>query len=335
MGITIRKIAKDLNLAVSTVSKAFSDSHEISAETKRKVLDYARKLDYVPNPYASSLKGRRSGNIAVVLPEVADSFFSIAINGIESVAQERGYHVMVYLTHEDKGKEKSIVRDFRSGRVDGVLISVSCGSEDISHFQDLISRKIPLVFFDRVSEESSSSKVVTDDFESGFNATEHLIERGCTRIAFLAMSRGLNIVDQRMSGYKKALIIHDQETKEENIISCPTDDEESLQIIRRLMGRGDRPDGIVASVEKLATQTYAVCNELDLRIPNDVKVIAFSSMQIAALLQPPLTTITQPAYEIGRAAATLLFRSLLKKGTEVDAERIVLPSVLIDRSSTR
>lgn len=334
MGVTIRRIAKDLNLAVSTVSKAFSDSHEISAETKQRVLEYAKKLDYVPNPYASSLKGRRSGNIAVVLPEVADSFFSIAINGIESVAQEKGYHVMVYLTHEDKDKEKLIIRNFKSGRVDGVLISVSCGADDMSHFQDLNARKIPLVFFDRICEDGVSPKVITNDFESGFDAAEHLIKRGCKQLAFLAMSRGLNIIDQRMSGFKKALTEHGLEMNEKNIVYCPTDDEGSRHIIHELMIRPDRPDGIIASVEKLATQTYAVCNTVGLNIPHDVKVIAFSSLQIASLLNPSLTTITQPAFEMGRTAATLLFKSLLKKGSPAHEERIVLPSSLIDRAST-
>jgi LacI family transcriptional regulator len=333
MGITIRRIAKDLNLAVSTVSKVFSDSHEISAETKQRVLEYAKKLDYVPNPYASSLKGRRSGNIAVVLPEVADSFFSLAINGIESVAQERGYHVMVYLTHEDKEKEKVIIRDFKSGRVDGVLISVSCGVTDVSHFRDLTARKIPLVFFDRVCEESDASKVVTDDFHSGFRATEHLINRGCKKITFLAMSRDLGIVDERLMGFKKALSDYGLTPNDEQVIYCSTVDEESRRTIRELLV-DDRPDGIVASVEKLATHTYSICNEIGINIPQDAKVIAFSSLQIASLLNPSLTTITQPAFEIGKSAATLLFKSLLKKGATVESERIVLPSSLIERAST-
>src|SRR3954467_13927754 len=118
MSVTIKKIANDLNLAVSTVSKALRDSHEISPETKKKVFEYAEKLNYLPNPYASSLKRRRTGNIAVVLPEVADSFFYTAINGIESIAREKGYHVLVYLTHDDLKREESIIREFRSGRVD-------------------------------------------------------------------------------------------------------------------------------------------------------------------------------------------------------------------------
>ena len=127
MAITIRKIANDLGLAVSTVSKALGDSYEISDETKKRVLAYAKKLDYVPNAYASSLKKRRTGNIAVVVPEVADSYFSTAINGIEAVAQVKGYHVIIYITHEDQIKEQSILRQFKSGRVDGVLLSASSG----------------------------------------------------------------------------------------------------------------------------------------------------------------------------------------------------------------
>src|SRR6187551_172627 len=144
MGITIKQIAADLNLAVSTVSKALRDSYEISAETKTRVFEYASRLNYVPNLYASSLKRHRSGNIAVVLPEVADSFFSSAIDGIEEVAQSRGYHVMVYLTHEDVRREQSIVHEFRSGRVDGVLMSVVANEATRDHLVELGDRDMPL-----------------------------------------------------------------------------------------------------------------------------------------------------------------------------------------------
>jgi LacI family transcriptional regulator len=137
MAVTIKKIAKDLNLAVSTVSKALRDSHEISAETKARVFEYAAKMDYSPNPYASSLKGRRSGNIAVIVPEVADSFFSDAINGIEEIAKGKGYHVMIYLSHEDEALEQSIIHDLRNGRVDGVLISVVASESKANNIQDL------------------------------------------------------------------------------------------------------------------------------------------------------------------------------------------------------
>jgi LacI family transcriptional regulator len=335
MSITIRKIAKDLRLAVSTVSKALRDSHEISVETKRRVFEYAQKVDYVPNLYASSLKKRKTGNIAVVLPEVADSFFSLAINGIESVAREKGYHVMVYLTHEDLMREESILRDFRSGRVDGVLISVSGGAESNSHIHDLCAKNIPLVFFDRVCEGIEAAKVLTDDFDSGYNATGHLISKGCKKIAFLAMSENLAIINHRQRGYEAALNAHGMQVNKNLLIYCNNNEADNHSLIYRILKRNDRPDGIVGSVEKLTTTVYTACNELSLRIPQDVKVIGFSSLHIASLLNPSLTTITQPAFEMGKTAARLLFEALEKKPQEAKAETIVIPSVLFERGSTQ
>ncbi len=335
MSVTIRQIATDLALAVSTVSKALRDSHEISPETKRRVFDYAKKLDYIPNLYASCLKNRKTGNIAVVLPEIADSFFSLAIDGIESVAQHKGYHVMVYLTHEDIRKEESILRDFRSGRVDGVLISVSCGADSNSHIHDLCSQHIPLVFFDRVCEHIQASKVVTNDFQSAYNATEHLINRGCNRIAFLAMSNKLAITNHRQKGYEEAMCRYDHPIDKNSVLNCKNDETENYSLIEGLMRGKDRPDGVVGSGEKLTTLVYTVCNDLNLRIPHDVKIVGFSSLEIASLLNPSLTTITQPAFDIGKTAATLLFNALEKKKGVMQQESITIPSVLFERQSTR
>ena len=275
--------------------------------------DYAQKLDYVPNLYASSLKKRKTSNIAVVLPEVADSFFSLAINGIESVAREKGYHVMVYLTHEDLKREESILRDFRSGRVDGVLISVSGGAESNSHIHDLCAKNVPLVFFDRVCEDIEAAKVLTDDFDSGYKATEHLISKGCKKVAFLAMSENLAIINHRQRGYEAALRDHGLPMNKNLLIYCNNNETDNHSLIYRILKREDRPDGMVGSVEKLSTTVYTVCNELNLRIPQDVKVIGFSSLQIASLLNPSMTTITQPAFEMGKTAARFLFEALEKK----------------------
>jgi LacI family transcriptional regulator len=333
MSITIKKIAADLKLAVSTVSKALGDSHEISNETKKRVLSYAKKLNYVPNTYASSLKKRRTGNIAVVVPEVADSYFSTAINGIEAIAQLKGYHVIIYITHEDQAKEESILREFRSGRVDGVLLSVSSGKNKNTHIHDFFQLKVPLVFFDRVCEEIETAKVLTDDLESGYCAAELLINKGCKQIGFLSMSKNLSIVSQRLTGYKKALGDHGIKLINENIVHCTNDESSNYTSIKKMLAGKSRPQGVVGSTEKLTTSLYTVCHELELRIPEDIKVIGFSSMSIAALLNPPLTTITQPAFEMGKTAATLLFRKLERKKSESE-ERIVIPSVLIERRST-
>jgi LacI family transcriptional regulator len=333
MGVTIKQIAADLNLAVSTVSKALRDSYEISPETKTRVFEYASRLNYMPNPYASSLKRRRSGNIAVVLPEVADSFFSSAIDGIEEVAQSRGYHVMVYLTHEDVVREQSIVHEFRNGRVDGVLMSVVANEATHDHLAELDERDMPLVFFDRVCEGIRSAQVVTDDFESGRNATQHLIDRGSRRLAFLSLAGDLAIMRLRREGYLQTLRDNGLDEQTNPVVYCTHSEPDNLALIRTLLQGEHRPDGIVGAVEKVATQTYAICHELNLSIPAQVRVVGFSHLQIAGLLNPSLTTITQPAFDMGKAAATLLFRRLEKK-TDLHNEKIVIPSVLVARQST-
>jgi LacI family transcriptional regulator len=330
MSVTIKKIAKDLDLAVSTVSKALRDSHEISAETKARVFEHAAKLDYIPNPYASSLKKGRSGNIAVVLPEVADSFFSAAINGIDSVAHEKGYHTMVYLTHEDIQREQSIVREFRNGRVDGVLMSIVANNAKYEHLRELCASDVPLVFFDRVCEDIPTASVITNDFESGYIAAQHLIEKGCKYMVFLSMPGELAIIKHRQNGYQQALQDHGMEPR---IIYCTDREDENIAIIDKLLTGEHKPDGIIGSIEKITIPVYTVCHSRNIPIPSAIKIIAFSHLQIAALLNPPLTTIAQPAFEMGKAAATILFKTLAKK-YDLKEEKIVIPSVLMMRAST-
>jgi len=332
--VNLKKLAGELNLSVSTVSKALMNSHEISAETKERVLLLAKQLNYVPNPYASSLRRKTSKTIAVVIPEVADSFFSIAINGIEAVAQDKGYHVLIYLTHESCLKEKAILNDFQSGRVDGILMSVTSETVDTTPIHELSAKGIPVIFFDRVCEEIETAKITTNDFESSYNATRHLIECGCRKIAFLSFSKSLSISSKRLEGYKQALIDNAIAFHEDDLIFCTNDDASNYTLLTTTLGQEKRPDGIIASVEKLTTTVYLACKELKLSIPGDVKVVSFSNLQSALILNPSLTTITQPAFDMGKTAAAILFKALEKPGFSLKKENYTIPSVLIVRDST-
>ncbi len=329
--MNLKQLAKELNLSISTVSKALRDSHEIGIATKSTVLAKAKELNYQVNPFASSLRKQKSKTIAVVIPDAANDFFGPVINGIESVAQEKGYHVLIYLTHEDMKKEVAIIKLLQNGRVDGIMMSLSEQTSDTAHLEEL--SEMPLVFFDRVADHMDVPKITTDDYNSGFHATQHLIQNGCKRIAFLSISPDLSISRMRMRGYREALKVNKIEHEENLVLYLNSEDEKT--IIRRLLKRKNRPDGIFASVEKLAILTYEVCEELNLRIPQDVKVICFSNSKTAALLNPSLTTIIQPAYEIGREAATILFKLVEKKRHHFLQERTVLNSTLIARNSTK
>jgi LacI family transcriptional regulator len=332
--ININELAKQLNLSKSTVSKALRDSYEISQETKRKVLELAQQLQYVPNPYASSLRRKKSNTIGVVIPEVADSFFSNAIKGIESVARDKGYHVLIYLTYENFEREKAILKDFTSGRVDGVLISVSSETPDTDHIREMMEKKIPLVFFDRVVEGLNTAKITTNDFESSYEAASHLIKKGCKRIAYLSVSKHLNIINKRMEGYKQALCDHSIKCFDHDVIECSNDNAENFFVLKKLLSAKNYPDGIIASVEKLTTPVYLACKDLHLNVPKHVKVIAFSNLETALILNPALTTIRQPAFEMGKTAAAIFFKAIEKKNFQLKTESIIIPSQLIEEEST-
>lgn len=308
-----------------------SDSYEISPATRQRVLDMARELNYKPNLYASGLRSQRSKTIAVIIPEILNNFFALAIDGIEEIAQQNGYHVLIYLTHENLVKEMATVQHLLNGRVDGVLMSVASETGNAGHLAELVGMKIPIVFFDRVCDDFKTFKVITNDRESGYNATRHLIERGCHDVAYLSISKNLSIDQKRMEGYLDAI---KQYGLQSHIVSCTQSDAENEQIISRAL-TGGIIDGVFASVEKLAISTYEVCHQLNINIPQQLKVVSFANLRIASLLKPSLTTITQPAFDIGKQAAIALFGTLKNNSVFTQTDELVLPSALVERESTR
>lgn len=331
--ITIKVLAKRLNLSTTTISKALKNSYEISEPTKQKVFQLASELNYTPNVYAGSLRTKKSLTLGVVIPEITDNFFAEAINGIETVAQEKGYHVLVYLTHENYEREKAMLKEFKGGRVDGILLSVSSETKDSTHIKQLMDENIPVVFFDRACDDITTAKITTNDFESGYNATCHLIDNGCMQPAILLVSQNLSISNERLEGYKQALKINQIKFKESHALLC-NEENNSLVAIKKLLQHKRRPDGIICSVDKLTIPVYLACKDLNLSIPADVKVISFSNNPSAVILNPSLSAIVQPAYDIGKAAATALFKALSKKKIELADESRVIFSTLVQRDST-
>jgi LacI family transcriptional regulator len=329
--IDLKKLAKELNLSIATVSKALRDSWEIKAETKQRVREMAEKLNYQPNPYASNLRKKKSQTIAVVIPEIANNFFALALDGIQVVAQKKGYHVLTYLTHESYENEISTIKHLTGGRVDGVVMSLCSETFDHQHLIRLKETGMPIVFFDRVAEITECPTVTTDDYESGYKATEHLIQQGCKIICYLSFSKHTSINHKRKQGYLDALVNNKMKN---SIIECTNEPETDNLILKKLLKKKNRPDGVFASVEKLAIATYHVCNEMKIKIPEDLKIISFSNLRTASLLRPSLSTITQPALEIGKEACELLFVKMGKKSFFNLKEHLVLKSSLIAREST-
>lgn len=334
--INIKYLAEKLKLAPSTVSRALNDSYEISQATKDKVIRLAKELNYEPNPYARSLREQKSKTIAVIIPERINNFFSQVIEGIEDITQPQGYHLLIYNTHEDVGLERKIISYLLNGRVDAIVMSVSSQTSEIDHLQTVYNKGLPIIFFDRICPQIPTTQYITNDFESGYKATEHLIGQGCKKILFLLLSKEISIGRERLRGYQEALIDNNLTFEESYIVQCSQQEEGNVDIISALLDGSDRADGILSSVEKLAIATYRAVNRLNLSMPDDVKLISFSNMKIADLLNPSLTTISQPAIEIGKECASQLMKKLTRKG-QPDLENVTksFPSKINVRASSK
>jgi LacI family transcriptional regulator len=333
--VNLKDLALELGVSISTVSKALRDSYEIGDITQKKIIDVAKKMGYSPNPYAGFLRNHKSKTIAIIAPELNNNFFIQAISGAEAIAQDKDYHILVYSTHENYEKEKSILHHLQNGRVDGVIMSIASTTKDFTHINELIQSGIPIIFFDRICHEIETIKITTDDFVGALNATEHLIQNGCKRIAYLSISDSLSIDYKRKQGYLEALNKYHLQETSVCIVQCTEDDKNNLKKIKQLLLSDKKIDGIFASVEKLALTTYHACSELDITIPEQVKVICFSNLATSSLLQPTLSTVTQPAFEMGKQAAKILFNYLEKKKKNIPNEHIVLKSQLIKRDSSQ
>jgi LacI family transcriptional regulator len=331
--INIKVLAKKLKLSTSTISRAFNGSSDINKDTRERILAFAREHNFLPNHYASNLRDKKSKTLAVIVPEIVNDFFAQAINGIEEVARKKGFYILLYRTDDIFEKEVSFVNYLNNGKADGIIMSVSGEANDHNYLRKLEQKNIPVVFFDRVYEDIDVSKVTTNDYDSSFAATEHLIETGCRRIAYLVINKSISIGKVRGQGYVDALEKHRIPFDDELVIDCSQDEKVNYSLIKTALEE-TRPDGVFSSVERLAFATYYVCNDMNISIPKDLKVISFSSLEIAPLLCPALSTVTQPAYEMGIKAATLLFDELENKIHKPPKKQIVLKSKLFIRKSS-
>jgi LacI family transcriptional regulator len=333
-GINMIQLAKELGLSVSTVSKALGDSHEISASTKKRVLELAKHYNYKPNPFASNLRKKKSKQIAVIIPDVVNNFFALAVDGIESVTMNKNYDTFIYLTHENLEREKAVLDHLESGLTSGLIISVCTGKEGYGHFQQFYENtKLPIVFFDRVPDLLQFPKVITNNYESTFESTIRLVKSGVKKPVFLTTEEPLYTSIERRRGFQAALVSQRIPFSDDMVIECSDDMDKNYLVIKRLLSNRKRPDGIFASIEKYAITTYQVCKELKINIPREVKIIGMNNLRTAALLNPSLSTLSQPAFEMGREAASLLIKMIEKKSYAAANDIIVLNNELTMRES--
>lgn len=333
--VTIKDIAKALNLSTSTVSRALRGSYEISAETKKQVLEYAEKINYRPNPIALSLKERRTRAIGVVVSEIANNFFSQAINGIESIAYNRGYHVIITQSHESMEREKVNVEHMASRGVDGLLVSLSSESVDISYLKELHEKGLPIVFFDRVTDEIETHKVIANNYLGAFHATEHLIYQDYKRIAHITSSPYLSISKERLQGYREALEKHGIPYQESLVKYCNHGGMIAGEVeaaLNDLFKAKQKPDALFTAGDRLTTVCFGLIKRMKQK--KEVGFTGFTNTQVADLFSPSLTVIQQPAFEIGQTAIELLIQMIESKRPITDFETRMLETNLIIRESS-
>lgn len=332
--ITIKDIARILGISPSTVSRALKDHPDINSDTKKAVNELANKLKYQPNAVALSLKNSRSNTIGIIIPEIVHYFFSSVISGIEDIASQRGYTVIICQSNESFDREVANAKALLSHRVDGILISVSKQTNTFNHFQNLQEGGIPLVFFDRIAPEINADQVIIDDIEASYDATRHLIENGCKRIAHFAGPQSLLIGRNRLQGYINALTEAGLPVDNRLIIQADTF-EKARNTVGLMLDSGIVPDGIFAVNDMTAIGAMQTIQKRGLRIPEDVSIVGFSDGYLSGVTDPHLSSVDQHGYEMGTMAAEMLFKRILSDEGEYIPEVKTLKANLIVRGSSQ
>lgn len=330
--VTLKDLARKLRLSVSTVSRALRDVQDINPETKRQVLALAQELNYEPNLIAQSLVNKQTKVIGVILPVIASRYFANALSGMMEVADKHGYHIMFCQSDESTEKEIFSIKKLVSIRIDGLLISVSKDTKDAEAFLKVQQKGIPVVFFDRALENVKATKVTVNQHEGAFLAVEHLIQRGCTRIAHIAGPRHLAIAVDRLNGYLCALAKHNIPVNEDYILYCEDFEKDALEKVKLLFSLENKPNGIFAVNDSSAIICMKYLQNLGYKIPEDVAIAGYNNDPVSDVVWPPLTTIMQPSFEVGKLATQLLIDEIEGKSTEFQEK--MLNSKLIIRSST-
>jgi LacI family transcriptional regulator len=332
--ITIYDIANKLGVSPATVSRALNNNPSINVQTRKKINALAEKLGYRHNLFASSLRLQKTQTIGVILHELNSYFITSVLAGIEKVARESKYNLIIVHSAESADLEVANARNLFHKRVDGVIASLSFDTEDLSHFKQFQNKHIPVVFFDRVFENSDGAKVIINNFQAGYDATTHLIEQGCKRIAHITSSLKRNVYSERKRGYKQALEDHKIKFDEKLIVIDGLKEEDAIRSAKRVLAMKPLPDGIFITNDFCAAVVVQMLKDAGLRIPEDIAVVGFNNDNIGKVISPKLTTINYPGFEMGQVAARSLINHLKGLWDMTLTNTMIIKSELIVRESS-
>lgn len=330
--ITIKDIARELKISVATVSRALRNTYDVSKATRRKVLLKAKELNYRANFNATGLASNKSHNIAVILPTITNYYFSTVITGIQKVAYEHNYNIIFYITGESQERELSIIKELSLSSIDGLLVSVTGDSKNVRHFKRILENDIPIVFFDRAAEIKGTSKVIQNDYEGAFMAVEHLIENDYHAIALIGGPPELSFSKERKRGYLAALRKYNLPTHPEWMIHSAFNQHSGYLDTQKLLTTTPPVDAIFAVNDRKAVGAILALKEAGRRVGKEVGVIGFTNDPISTIISPTLSTMEEPALEIGMRSCALLLKQISKKN--IMPEEVILQGKLYVREST-
>jgi LacI family transcriptional regulator len=329
-------LAKALKVSVSTVSRALSDHPSISEATKKKVWKLARQLNYHPNHFAAALRKGKSNIVAVMVPTIHRSFFASVVRGIETVMNKSGYNVMICQSNDEVEGEKQNIDALLRAQVEGLIVSLSRSARDMSHFDKIIQRGLPLVLFDRMLGDPSLNAVVLDDYKGAYLSTEHLIAQGCVRIAHFTGPDHLNIYQNRRQGYQDALRAHGLPPNEGLIYAGSLSLESGWEGVKYLMALPQPPDAIFSASDYAAVGAMQALKARGIRIPDEVALTGFGNELFTSFTEPTLTTVDQHSEQMGQSAARLFLDMLVNKDQPLSPVKLVLqPGLIVRDSSSR
>jgi LacI family transcriptional regulator len=334
--LTLKKIAQDLQVSISTVSKALRDSHEISLETREKIKSYAKKYNYKPNNIALSLKNQKTKKIGIIIPEIVHHFFATVISGIEKVANDKGYQVIICLSGESFDKEVVNMDMLANGSIDGFIMSLSketLEKQDFHHLREVLNQGMPIVMFDRAVEGIPCDKIIIDDVAAAQSATEFLLRKNRKKVAIISTVDYVNVGRLRTQGYREALLKRGVEFDESSVLKIE-DAENCTTIIENFLRANDY-DGVIAVNELFAVTASKALQKMGKSIPDDVAIIAFTDGMLSKYASPTLTTIGQKGEDMGGLAAAKLIERLEKdQDIEESYETVIVKTSLVEREST-
>ena len=332
--ITIYDLAKKLNISIATVSRALKNDPVVSKKTKKKIADLAVEMGYRSNHFARNLRNQKTNTIGVIVPRLNSYFMSTVIAGIESVANREGYNLIISQSSESFDKELGSAKTMFNNRVDGLLVSLAYDTEDLHHFEPFFKRKIPLIFFDRVIDHENCTRILIDNRRAAYEATSHLIKHGCKKIVHITATPKRNVYVDRLQGYKNALIDNGIPFKDEYVIIGNLSQESGTIAANEILQMNPLPDAVFVANDNCAVGCMLALKQAGIKIPEDIAFVGFNNDPVSKVIEPNLTTINYPGYEMGEVAARNLINNLNGTVTINTTKNTILRSDLVIRNSS-